>query len=78
MKLAYITGATKGIGRSTAIAFANDGWDLILLSRNLDKLRDASNISIEEKKQSWLAMYTFNVVEGGYFDDNPSRHLGNY
>ena len=43
MKLAYITGATKGIGRSTAITFANAGWDLILLSRNLDtmeKLRD--------------------------------------
>ena len=39
LKLAYITGATKGIGRSTAIAFANDGWDLILLSRNLDNLK---------------------------------------
>ena len=35
MKLALITGATKGIGRSTAISFANAGWDLILLSRNL-------------------------------------------
>ena len=40
MKLAYITGATKGIGRSTAIAFANDGWDLILLSRDLDNLKN--------------------------------------
>ena len=43
MKLAYITGATKGIGRSTAITFANAGWDLILLSRNLEmmeKLRE--------------------------------------
>ena len=43
MKLAYITGATKGIGRSTAITFANAGWDLILLSRDLErmeKLRD--------------------------------------
>jgi len=43
LKLAYITGATKGIGRSTAIAFANAGWDLILLSRDikmLKKLRD--------------------------------------
>ncbi len=38
MKLAYITGATKGIGKSTAITFANAGWDLILLSRNLDRL----------------------------------------
>ena len=43
MKLAFITGATKDIGRSTAITFANAGWDLILLSRDikmLKKLRD--------------------------------------
>jgi len=36
LKLAFITGATKGIGRSTAITFANAGWNLILLSRNMD------------------------------------------
>jgi len=43
LKLAFITGASKGIGRSTAIAFANAGWDLILLSRDLkmmETLRD--------------------------------------
>ena len=43
MKLAFITGASKGIGRSTAITFANAGWDLILLSRDLkmmESLRD--------------------------------------
>ncbi len=39
MKLAYITGATKGIGRSTAITFANAGWDLILLSRDLEMMK---------------------------------------
>ena len=38
MKLAYITGATKGIGRATAVTFANAGWDLILLSRDLEKM----------------------------------------
>ena len=38
LKLAFITGATKGIGRSTAITFANAGWDLILLSRNMESL----------------------------------------
>ena len=38
MKLAFITGATKGIGRSTAITFANAGWDLILLSRDLETM----------------------------------------
>ena len=36
MKLVFITGASKGIGRATAITFAKAGWDLILLSRNLD------------------------------------------
>ena len=36
LKLAFITGATKGIGRSTAITFAKAGWDLILLSRNME------------------------------------------
>ena len=40
MKLALITGATKGIGRSTAITFANAGWDLILLARNLERLEE--------------------------------------
>ena len=38
MKLALITGASKGIGRSTAITFANAGWDLLLLSRDLETM----------------------------------------
>jgi len=38
LKLAYITGATKGIGRATAVTFANAGWDLILLARDLEML----------------------------------------
>ena len=43
MKLAFITGATKGIGRSTAITFANAGWDLILLSRDLEMMEILRN-----------------------------------
>ena len=39
LKLAFITGASKGIGKSTAITFANAGWDLILLSRNIDLMK---------------------------------------
>ncbi len=40
MKLALITGATKGIGRSTAQTFARAGWNLILLGRDIRKLED--------------------------------------
>ena len=43
MKLALITGATKGIGRSTATTFARSGWNLILLARDLRKLEDLKN-----------------------------------
>ena len=43
MKLVLITGATKGIGRSTAQTFAKAGWDLILLSRDIQKLQDLKN-----------------------------------
>ena len=43
MKLAFITGASKGIGRSTAITFANAGWDLILLSRDLEIMEKLRN-----------------------------------
>lgn len=40
LKLALITGATKGIGRETAIKFANSGWDLILMARNIKMLEE--------------------------------------
>ncbi len=43
MKLALITGATKGIGRSTAQTFAKAGWNLVLLGRDLLKLQDLKN-----------------------------------
>ncbi len=43
MKLALITGATKGIGRSTAQTFARAGWNLILLGRDLRNLQDLRN-----------------------------------
>ena len=35
-------------------------------------------VSIEKQKRFWLAMYTYNSVEGEYFDNNPSGYLGNY
>ena len=40
LKLILITGATKGIGRSTAFTFAKAGWNLILLARDRNALEE--------------------------------------
>ena len=44
-----ITGASRGIGRATAKAFANSGWDLLLISRSKDELKSLIN-EIDNKK----------------------------
>ncbi len=48
MKTALITGATSGIGRSTAIRFALNGIRVVLCGRRLDRLQQLKNeLSVE-------------------------------
>ena len=35
-----------------------------------------NQISKQEHIKAWLAMYTYNPVEGPYFDENPGGYLG--
>lgn len=35
-----------------------------------------NELSLEAQKRVWLAMYSFNTVEGHYFDGNPGAYLG--
>ena len=44
-----ITGASRGIGRATAKAFADSGWDLLLLARSEDDLEELVE-EIDNKK----------------------------
>ncbi len=37
-----------------------------------------SKLSIKEQSMVWLAMYSYNMVEGEYFDDNPGNYMGAY
>ena len=46
-KTALITGASGGIGYELATVFAGHGWNLILVARSADKLREFSqNLSV--------------------------------
>lgn len=57
-RIALITGATSGIGKATAEAFANAGIDLILCGRRQDKLDELKEYFSEKVKITTL---TFDV-----------------
>tara|TARA_B100000900_G_scaffold411924_1_gene432600 strand:- start:440 stop:1222 length:783 start_codon:yes stop_codon:yes gene_type:complete len=70
-----------GICNKIVIDYGNYSNIMICLYSNskvgikIAKGEDASLIT-ERKENVWLAMYTYNSVEGAYFDDNPTAYLG--
>ena len=58
MKTALITGATSGIGKSTAIEFAKQGINLILCGRREDRL---SNLKTQLKDKVEIHTLSFDV-----------------
>ena len=42
-KTALITGCTSGIGKALSVKFAQEGYNLVLVARNEDKLKELSN-----------------------------------
>ncbi|QRR02711.1 SDR family NAD(P)-dependent oxidoreductase [Dyadobacter sandarakinus] len=61
-RIALITGATSGIGKATALAFAGAGIDLILCGRRQDKL-DELSASLHAKVQ--VTSLIFDVRDNG-------------
>lgn len=53
-KTAIITGASGGIGRATALAFAREGCNLVIMARSEDKLR---KVTAECEAQGVKAVY---------------------
>lgn len=74
-KKAFITGATSGIGKSTAFLLAENGWDLILNARRKEKLQDIQN-DIQKKFKSKVQIFNFDVSDRSKveecFKDNQS------
>jgi NADP-dependent 3-hydroxy acid dehydrogenase YdfG len=47
-KLAFVSGATSGIGKATAEILAANQWDLIIAGRRLDRLNDLQSNLVEK------------------------------
>ncbi len=41
-------------------------------------LGENKTLASQLSKSAWIALYTFNNVEGAFFDDNPSAYLGSF
>ncbi len=76
MKLALITGATKGIGRSTAQTFAKAGWNLILLGRDIRKLQDLKNQLSNTSVQ--INILAFDLSQSDKVDQYLNQCIKNY
>ncbi|MDE5638600.1 MAG: SDR family NAD(P)-dependent oxidoreductase, partial [Odoribacter sp.] len=54
-KIAFITGATSGIGRATALKTAEAGYDLIITGRRKERLEELAQ-EIREKGREVLSL----------------------
>jgi 3-hydroxy acid dehydrogenase / malonic semialdehyde reductase len=59
-KIAYITGATAGIGEASAHKFAANGWDIIITGRRADRLIELQKL-LQDKYQVSVLMQCFDV-----------------
>lgn len=65
MSVVLITGATSGIGKELAVIFADRGYDLILLSKSVEKLKKIQQeILISYKISCEIIQYNLNETEG--------------
>lgn len=65
-RIALITGATSGIGKATAIAFANNGINLILCGRRQERLDSLKELLSKKIEAITLKFDVSNKVEVAY------------
>ncbi len=72
-KTVWITGASSGIGKAFAIAFSSYGANLILSSRNEDKLLEVKEACKDSKK---VAVLTLDLADHDSFNAKVEQAIG--
>ena len=61
-KILLITGASKGIGLATAQLFAQQGYQVVNISRSLCPLKDSTTLQIDLANPEWEAAHTSQII----------------
>ena len=67
-KIAFITGASEGVGKAIAMSFAKKGYSIYLLSRSRQKLKKLKKEIIKNYSNNRIELIPFNMEKK--FSDN--------
>ena len=77
MKIALVTGGSRGIGKATAIALANEGVQVTLIARNEDKLKSVLTELPQQRQHDYIVADFSNPSElKQKVSDYISKHHG--
>lgn len=77
MKTVLITGATAGIGYSSAIKFAQNGWNVIATGRRNKRLNELKQF-INDKFDKEISIYSFDISKKSEVQDSTNLILDKF